>query len=153
SSVRDRVVMLRADLERGRTRALQRVQQAEIDRALLVELESIRGEAAEINKPELTDAAYAAAFHRAGLDIMTTDPAEAGRWIAARINAVELPPYLDHWALIRRRTLAPEAAWRRLLETARVADPDPWRDALRVRGIASDVRADAEFQALADAED
>jgi serine/threonine-protein kinase len=166
-SVRDRVARLKADVELGRTRTQERIRQAALDRALLVELEAIRGKRAEMDHagqivqgrkdesddPGQTDIAYAGAFRKAGLDVTTADPTEAGRWIASRIDSSEIPPYLDDWALIRRRTRAPEAAWRRLLEIARVADPDPWRNALRDKITARGADADTAFRALADAED
>jgi tetratricopeptide (TPR) repeat protein len=50
--------------------------------------------------------------------------------------ARELAAALDDWAADRKRRRRPAAEWARLLEVARRADPDPWRDRLRaaVRG-------------------
>jgi serine/threonine protein kinase/Flp pilus assembly protein TadD len=86
-----------------------------------------------------TDRNYARLFADFGIDVNGLSPAE----IAARIRehsktAVQLAAALDNWAIIRRdRDLSREekdkdpAAWKRLLEAARLADPDPWRSQLR----------------------
>ena len=88
--------------------------------------------------PYRTDAEYRAAFGDFGIDFETLDPKEAGKRLAARSAPVELAAFVDDWAYVRS-TIPPEkekGLWRRLNEAARVADPDPWRDALRaqVRG-------------------
>jgi serine/threonine protein kinase/Flp pilus assembly protein TadD len=86
-----------------------------------------------------TDRDYARLFADFGIDVNNLSPAE----IAARIRqhpktAVQLAAALDNWAIIRRdRDLSRNekdkdpAAWQRLLEAARLADPDPWRSELR----------------------
>ncbi len=94
--------------------------------------------AAETDDPDgsVSDAAYAAAFRRAGLDIDAMGPAVVGARIRARPPGVAtaLAAALDDWAGERRRARpADEAAWRRPIEAARAADPDATRD--RLRGI------------------
>src|SRR5262249_47391816 len=75
---------------------------------------------------------------------------ESGKWLAARSQPVELAGYLDDWYLIRKHAGRAEADWRHLVEVARAADPDPWRDALRAKVLARDGQAAAEFRRLAD---
>ena len=77
------------------------------------------------------DSAYFTAFQAAGLDLRTSSPAEAGRWLAARSEPAELVSYLDDWAAQRRRIGRPGAESLPIVAAARAADPDPWRDALR----------------------
>jgi serine/threonine protein kinase/tetratricopeptide (TPR) repeat protein len=86
-----------------------------------------------------TDRNYARLFADFGIDVNGLSPPE----IAARIRehpktAVQLAAALDNWAIIRRdHDLSKKekdrdpAAWQRLLEAARLADPDPWRSQLR----------------------
>ncbi|MFI5457673.1 MAG: tetratricopeptide repeat protein [Isosphaerales bacterium] len=136
--------------ERERAAAALKAGQLAADRALLAELESIRGNRAEHWDRKRTDTEYAAAFRKAGLDLDKTEPAESGKWLAARSEPMELAGYLDDWAFVRRSARREEAAWRRLVAAARAADPDPWRDALRARVGTTDASALAEFRRLAD---
>jgi tetratricopeptide (TPR) repeat protein len=108
-----------------------RADQVETIRVLLAELEETRGNQAERWDPGRTEREYAAAFRRAGFDLDSSTPAEAGTWVADRPHPVELAGYLDDWAVVRRMAWMPEASWRGLVEAARVADPDPWRNRLR----------------------
>jgi superkiller protein 3 len=121
------------DAARGdRLRVLKgRSVQVETIRALLTELEEIRGNRAEHWDRRRTDHDYAAAFRRAGLDLNSTTPAEAGAWVAGRPHPIELAAYLDDWAALRRKAGAEEPSWRGLVEAAQLADPDPWRNQLR----------------------
>jgi serine/threonine-protein kinase len=115
-----------------RLRALKgRAVQVETTRVLLAELEEIRGDRSEHGDPRRTDSEYEAAFRRAGLDLSSTSPAEAGAWLADRPQPVELAAYLDDWATVRRKAGRPEPSWRGVVETAQLADPDPWRNRLR----------------------
>ena len=148
--LRGRVVSLLAQLDRERGAAAFKAGQLAAEHALLAELESIRGNRADHWEPKQTDTEYAAAFRKAGLDLDKTDPAESGKWIAARSEPVELAGYLDDWAFVRRTAKRSEADWRRLVAAARAADPDPWRDALRARVGTTDASALAEFRRLAD---
>jgi eukaryotic-like serine/threonine-protein kinase len=148
--LRDRVKMLLAQVERAQAAAVEKAARIAADRALLAELESIRGGTLEKEVAKQTDADYAAAFLKAGLDLDKTEPAEAGKWIAARSDPVELAGYLDDWSRIRKYAGQTEAECRRLTAAARAADPDPWRDALRARLGARDAGAVTEFRRLAD---
>ncbi len=76
----------------------------------------------------------------AGLDLTSTtlEPEAIGRRLVDRPRAVALATAaaLDTWAVVRRGLSRPgdasgQAEARRLLAAARVADPDPWRNALR----------------------
>ncbi len=150
--LRGRVTDLLAQLDRERTDAADKARRLEADHALLADLESVRGNRAEHGDLKQTDAEYAAAFRKAGLDVDATEPAEAGKWLAARSEPVELAGYLDDWTHARINAQRPEADWRRLVAAARAADRDPWRDALRARVGTKDAGAVAEFRRLADDE-
>jgi serine/threonine-protein kinase len=139
--LRDRVVRANGRLTRERAEAQARAHRVEADRALLRRLEAIRGGRAAPQEPARTDAQYAGAFRAAGLDVDHAGPQAAGAWIATRSDPVELAAYLDDWTLARRRAKTPEAAWRRLVETAKAADPDPWRNALRAKLETNDAKA------------
>jgi serine/threonine-protein kinase len=141
----------RAEALRKRTEIEEQSRQHAADRALLAKLEAIRGGRAEHTDPRRTDNDYAAAFRGAGLDLDAAPAKAAGAWLAARAKTVELTGYLDDWAFVRR--LKPVGGdWKRLLEAARAADPDPWRNALRARAAAADDAARAALVKLADDE-
>ena len=148
--LRGRVTALLAQLEREQDAATEKAARLVADRVLLADLETVRGGRAEVKDASQTDADYASTFRTAGLDLDRTDPADAGKWLAARSEPVELASYLDDWAFIRRNFGRPLADWRRLVTAARAADPDPWRDALRARVGTNDAAAAAEFRRLAD---
>jgi eukaryotic-like serine/threonine-protein kinase len=146
-----RVAAMRAQIEREWSEARDRSARLAVDRALVAELESVRGDRAVHDQLQRINAAYAAAFRRAGLDFLTTEPAEAGRWIASRSESRELAGYLDDWAWVSRRTIQTgQNDWHRLIAAARVADPDPWRDALRARLGMTDETARNALSRLAD---
>ena len=118
----------------GELIALQREQEeAKTERRLLDELETIRGSRAEHWDPKQTDAAYATVFREFGADIDQLGPKDAGAWLAKRTAVLELVSYLDDWYFVRRQVRGNKdgASWRRLVEVARTADTNPWRDALR----------------------
>jgi eukaryotic-like serine/threonine-protein kinase len=149
--LRGRVAALLAQLDSEQTVAVEKAGRLETDRVLLAELESIRGNRAEHYDRKRTDAEYGAAFRKAGLDLDSTGPADAGKWLKARSAPLELAVHLDDWAHTRRNRAPAVADWKRLVAAARAADPDPWRDALRAR-VGTGVAATAEFQRLADDE-
>jgi serine/threonine-protein kinase len=132
-ALRQRVTTALVDLEREQAIAQQRAAEVERDRLLLAQLETIRGSRSEHWDPKQTDAEYAAAFRGFAIDLDQLDPQKAGKQIAQRSAPVELASYLDDWALQRRsaRDKKDEVPWRRLFAAAQVADPDPWRGALR----------------------
>ena len=74
---------------------------AENDRKLLDKLIDIRSAKADDRDGSATDAAYAAAFREAGIDVAALPPAEAGARIRARpaTVAVALAAALDDWAV------------------------------------------------------
>jgi eukaryotic-like serine/threonine-protein kinase len=148
--LRGRVSDLLAQLRGEQAAAADKGRRLEADHALLADLDSVRGGRAEDRDVKHTDAEYAAAFRKAGLDVDATEPAEAGKWLAARSEPVELAGYLDDWTYIRINAERPEADWRRLVAVARAADHDPWRDTLRARLATKDAEAVAEFRRLAD---
>src|SRR5205823_4126863 len=78
------------------------------------------------------------------------EPAEAARRIRARTIRLELAAALDYWADRRQQVLQPsdvvwdgwpdqrdfnphtrDASWKRLVDVARAADPNEWRDQVR----------------------
>lgn len=122
-----------AGIEREQAAAANRIAELEHDQKLLGRLETIRGNRSEHWNPRQTDRDHAAAFRDFGLDPDRLDPEEAGKQIARRSEPVELAAYLDDWAVQRvaAREKIDVATWRRLLVAAQVADPDPWRVALR----------------------
>ncbi len=128
----ERVEALRREIREGLDDAerIARLRQA------LVEVRANQQELGD----EGTDAAYAAAFAAAGLDSDAVEPAELARRLGRRPEAVvvELSAFLDDWASAHRLARRPAAAWRRPLEAARLADPDPYR--VRLRTLLADSR-------------
>jgi serine/threonine-protein kinase len=121
------------------TRLVQAVEAAaeaaEADQKLLDSVVDIRSAKADGRDGSASDADYAAAFRQAGYDVDLIGPEAASAWIRSRPAgvAVALAAALDDWAGERRRSRPRvAAAWKRLVETARSADPDPTRDRLRV---------------------
>jgi tetratricopeptide (TPR) repeat protein len=125
------IARLIVELEQGRQNAEIQAERLGTDRKLLSELEAVRGNRAEHFDPKRTDGEYAAAFRQAGLNLDATDPKPVGAWIVGRSAPVELALFLDDWAMVRRAAGGDDKAVGRLVEAARAADPDPWRDALR----------------------
>ncbi len=150
AALKGRVDALMTGLERERTTAAEKARQIEIDRVLLGELESVRGNRVAHRDLKRTDVEYAQVFRKAGLDLDTTEPEKAGKWLALRTDPVEMAGYLDDWAFVRRGAGLPEAAWQRLVAAARVGDPDPWRDAIRAKFGRNDSVAIAELRRGAD---
>jgi serine/threonine protein kinase/tetratricopeptide (TPR) repeat protein len=114
------------------------------DLAMLGRLDVIRLNQANLKEGQFdyagTDEAYANAFREFGIDVEALGPERAAAWIAERDIAEELATALDHWALVRSRLRGPkDPRWRELLATARIADPDPWRNRLRQAIIQDDV--------------
>ncbi len=106
---------------------------AEDEQRLLEKLIDIRSATEDDPDWSATDAAYAAAFREAGIDVAALPPAEAGARINARPAAVAvvLASALDDWAVVRRDKRRDRPGADRLSQAARVADPDPWRNRLR----------------------
>jgi serine/threonine-protein kinase len=148
--LKGRVDALMAGVKSERDDAAEKARQLEIDRALLSDLESVRGSRAGHRELKRSDAEYAEVFRKAGLDLDANGPEEAGKWLAARTEPIEMAGYIDDWAFVRRRAGRPEADWRRLVAAARVGDSDPWRDSLRAKFGRNDAETVAGFQRLAD---
>jgi serine/threonine-protein kinase len=135
---------LRREVESG-TAAARR------DRELLDALAEIRSGHLGL-KPGVTDAAYAEAFRRAGIDIDTLTPAEAAARLHARPAEVVLQvlSYLDSWSLVRRNDEQPAQRWQGPLAVARAADSDTYRNRLRAQVGRADLRKQsAALRALA----
>ncbi len=150
ANLAERVEEFIARVELDRAAAAEKLQQTEIDKRLLEELELVRGNLIMHRDLTRADAQYRDAFRRAGLDLDATGTQEAGRWLASRSDPVELVGYLDYWAFVRRQLGGVDADWRRLVAAARAGDPDPWRDALRAKLGRDDAEAVGEFRKIAD---
>ena len=78
------------------------------------------------------DPLYAQAFREYGVDVEKLDPLAAANRLRARSIRGALAGALDDWALTckggRNKS---DLTWKHLLNVARVADPDPWRNQLR----------------------
>ena len=123
----------RAALLAGLTREVQAgLAAAHRDRALLDAVAEVRSGKVDLGLSG-TDAAYARAFGDARLDPDSAPPAAVGAALRARPSAVAVAAAsaLDDWALVRRTYRPHDARWRRPLEAARAADPDPFRDKVR----------------------
>jgi tetratricopeptide (TPR) repeat protein len=100
--------------------------------------------------PRWADASYSDAFRAYGIDVEALDFTEAGRLIRDRAISLELAAAIDTWADRRQQSLQPRevvwdgwpddrvpipegngTSWRRLVDVARVADPDEWRNQVR----------------------
>jgi serine/threonine-protein kinase len=141
---RRRLAALRVEAQAGADAARR-------DRALLDAVADVRSRKDDFGFSG-GDAAYARAFREAGLDLDDLPPALFGARLKARPASVALAAAsaLDDWALVRRSEKPKDARWRRPLEAARVADPDPFRDRVRAALLDLDEAArEAALQALA----
>jgi serine/threonine-protein kinase len=124
---------------------------AERDQALLSKLIDVRARADDWDGIE-TDADYADAFREAGMDVNALTPAQFGAVIRSRPTTVKIAiaAALDDWAAVRRDGRDDTEGAVRLLDMARIADPDPWRNRLRevLRDSSSQERA-ADLRQLA----
>jgi tetratricopeptide (TPR) repeat protein len=111
------------------------------DRTLLEALANVWTNKQE-RGPGSSDVAYARAFRDTGLDVNTLPPAEVAAAVKARPAAVAaaVTAVLDDWALVRRQGEPAVADFRRLLEAARAADPDSFRDKVRAAILEIDVK-------------
>jgi serine/threonine-protein kinase len=100
------------------------------------------------------DARFAAAFRDLGIDLQTLEPAEASACIRRAGIRQALIRGIDEWAAMRGRWAAiqsrdrggpddpfDDSFWGKLIEVARHADPDDWRDNLRKALLQRDRRA------------
>src|SRR5262249_32472549 len=87
----------------------------------------------EVYSGRQQDTEFDKAFRDFGIDIEALDPTEAAALITNHqaIYAV-LVKSLDEWASLRRRARGDnDASWKKLVQTARAADPDDWRNRCR----------------------
>jgi serine/threonine-protein kinase len=137
------------ELRRRVATTVQQLQEEERDRRMVERLTTIREDQAEMGDNMFdegpSDAAYARAFREYGIDPEALPPQETARRVRARPIARELVAALDDWAKVRRTATRPDdaASWRPLVEAARAADPEPWRD--RLRGALLHPEADREL--------
>jgi serine/threonine-protein kinase len=133
-ALRRRVSALRAELEQGRAEAERRAADDRAERRLAADLEAVRAEVAEHWSALRADQAYAEAFRAFGLDVDALEPQQVAAKLAGRPATAEVAAALDHWGTLRRIYLTQRKdvrSWHRLVEVARAADPDPWRNGLR----------------------
>jgi len=105
---------------------------AQRDRDLLETLADLRSAKIDLGLVG-TEAAYSQAFRRAGIDLDTLPLERAAAMLRDRPPRVTqaLASVLDDWAGIRHSTGQPPERWRKPLELARAADPDPYRGRVR----------------------
>ncbi len=100
------------------------------ERKLLAELLALDASMANHSDSSRLDRELAAAFRSYGLDLDVVDPETAGTRLAGHPESPEIAAMIDVWTRFRHKELK-IASWRRLVDVARAADPDPWRNALR----------------------
>jgi tetratricopeptide (TPR) repeat protein len=118
----------------GRTDSPAQLVELQNDVRMVLRLEDIytHPQRHEYFTGEEANAEYARAFREYDIDLESLPVAEAAERIRARNIRVELVRALDIWAAFyRRRRLQGSPDWKRLLEVARAADPDRWRNQLR----------------------
>jgi hypothetical protein len=115
----------------------QQAKQLLADLEILAKLEDIRLGQSAVKDGKFdkagADPAFAKAFHDYGIDVQVLGVQEAAAQIRQRVIAIHLAAALDDWAHARwaaEKTVG-GTRWKRLLEVAREADPDPWRCAFR----------------------
>ncbi|MHC4410089.1 MAG: tetratricopeptide repeat protein [Planctomycetota bacterium] len=110
--------------------------------AFVARLESIRLRRGDSFDSLATDADYADAFVAFGLDVEAAEPAALAERIRQGSRALEIATALDDWAWLRRSKKDLSGRdWERLAATARLADPDPWRNRLRTAMETGDLAA------------
>jgi serine/threonine protein kinase/Flp pilus assembly protein TadD len=143
AAARTAEAQLTSDVVRAELR--QQVKQLLVDLAMLTRLEEIQLDQAAANRDGFdiagADAAYAEAFREYGIDVLGRSGPEAAAQIRQRAIGLHLAVALDNWAYARQK--AQGEGWKRLLEVAQEADPDPWRCALR-EARAKESKADLE---------
>ena len=132
-ALRQQVENLAAELAVERQQAEAAARAADRDRLLMDHLVDIRSAEADDQGGWSTDAAYADAFRKAGLDVAALSAEEAAKRIRARPHEVvtALATAVDDWAAIRRDRKQNRAGAAALSALAGAADPDTWRLGLR----------------------
>jgi tetratricopeptide (TPR) repeat protein len=118
---------------RGDPDQLRRVRELLRDVQMAQDLEEIRGQEGDAFEFAPVERDYALAFQRFGIDVEALDPAEAAERIRARSVSAELAAAVDYWALRLRDQVGEADAekWQRLVQVARLADPDERRQQVR----------------------
>jgi eukaryotic-like serine/threonine-protein kinase len=107
---------------------------ADRDANLILAVYEIRAAKAKDPHGTAGDEMYGQVFRQAGIDVDAVGPEAAAAEIRARPASVipVLAAALDDWATRRRKDRPKDAeGWRRLIATARAADPDKARNRLR----------------------
>lgn len=91
---------------------------------------------------------YEQVFRDYGIDMDALDIDEAAARIRASAIRRELTVSLDSWASARERMKTGEKDWQRLLAIVQKADPDPWRNRMRVAQQQRDLKALVELARL-----
>jgi tetratricopeptide (TPR) repeat protein len=111
----------------------QHVREILADVQMVLNLEEARSWSTEgLFNLEKENDGYERAFREYGIDVDALDVAVAAERIRARAIQRELTAVLDAWSFVRERLENRRKDATRLLEIARQADPDPWRNRLRV---------------------
>ncbi len=84
-----------------------------------------------IHNGRASDTAYARAFQDYGIDLAVLPVAEAAERMRGRSIRLELARAVDFWSSLRLYQSKGPPDWTQLLEVAKLADPDPWRNRLR----------------------
>ncbi|HEV8063132.1 MAG TPA: serine/threonine-protein kinase, partial [Gemmataceae bacterium] len=78
------------------------------------------------------DSRFVRAFREFGIDVDALEPAEAAEHVGRASICQALVRALDEWAAMRKRAGGGEApSWKKLVEVARQADTDEWRNRFR----------------------
>ena len=133
--------LVKADQLRRDLRMAQRLEEARLSRARVKEGHF---------DADAADQAYTAAFREYGLDVEGPDPHLMAAQIRARPIAQQLVAALDDW-VFRRKAEGKE--WMQLAAALREADPNEWRNQLRVAVANKDWRAVKELAASASIDD
>jgi serine/threonine-protein kinase len=117
-----------------RVQAQSAADAAESDRQLVGHLVDIRSAKVDELSGIGTDAAYASAFRDAGINPDTMTPEQCATAVKSRPpnTAEAITQALDDWAVVRRDLRLDAVGAKRPAAVARLADPDPWRNKLRV---------------------
>jgi len=143
SEIAQRLAALNGEVQTG-------LDAARRGRALLEAVANVRSSKQDLRHSG-ADADYARAFRDAGFDIDVESPEAIGAKLRARLAAIDgAVAALDDWALERRAGKQSVSPWRRPLEAARAADPDPFRNRVRGALLQSDTKArEVELRTLA----